>query len=90
MVEFKLIVSSVLSKPRLAMVLWCIRAEPDARPGVWCGSKGLDDMFVIAPSQIEAMNWVIALNNPKQPVNFHVDRAIMDYLKRKDAVYKSN
>ncbi len=83
MLEFKVLKTTVLGEPKLAIVIgWCIQAEPDAKRGFWTGSRGLDDIFLICKSQDYAVLEISRLNKG-EPILMDVDPLITNYLKSK-------
>jgi hypothetical protein len=82
MLEVKIVTTTVLNKNKLAVVLgWSTRAEPDAKHGVYCGSRGLEDSFIICDTLKEAIDWTVQLNRNIE-LEIPVDHKIMSYIKR--------
>jgi len=81
MLEFKIIPTTCLGKPKLALVLYSIQAEYGAAKGVWVGTKGLEDAYIIASTQDEAINAIHDLNAFGK-TTMSVTYTINAYLKR--------
>lgn len=61
MLEFKIVPCYILGKPKLALCLWSIQAEPDAKLGIWAGERE-DDWYIITVSLDEAIKAIHKLN----------------------------
>lgn len=93
MLEFKLIPTTILTKPKIAIVFSSIQAEPDARRGVWCGSRGLDDCFIICHTTDEAFDIAKKLNDKNATMDLMsivVDPKIIEYLGINKPTKKAN
>lgn len=82
MLEFKLIATTILGKPKLGIVPYSIQAEPGAKRGIWLGAskEKLDDMFIICLSLEEAVN-VINKLNIGVGATISIDIRIQEYLQ---------